>query len=238
MRKILLFIAALSCVSFAASAQDTQAPAPQAQPTTPPPQVLPPAAAPETPDAARPIVIDKPIPLDQKKFDEAAAAYDAKDYTKAFRLFSELAGQYDLAAMRNVALMMRDGLGTEKDPEGAEDMMKEAARHGLVNAQYDLGEMLLDGAAGPPDREKALPWLERAASAGHPVAQYRLAELYEEGLVVPKDLGVAEVLYAEAAKHGVPGALDRLKTLKGWKETPKELLPDQPTPSQAPLTKP
>ncbi|HWA30668.1 MAG TPA: tetratricopeptide repeat protein [Rhizomicrobium sp.] len=238
MRKFLI-IAALSCVAFAVHAQDAQppAPAPEAQPTAPPAQALPPASS-KAPDAATPFVITHPIPLDQKKFDEAAAAYDAKDYDKAYKLFTELADEYDIAAMRNVALMTRDGLGTKKDPEKAEDMMREAAKRGLVNAQADLGVMLLDGAAGDPDPKAALPWLEMAASAGHPVAEYRLAQLYEAGDAVPKDMGVAEVLYAEAAKHGVPGALDRLKTLKGWKETPKELLPDQPPPEQDAPAKP
>jgi len=229
MRPILIL--AVLVFATCASAQDAQAPAPDAQPTAPPAQVLPPTDGTPPPDTARPIIITKPIPLDQKKFDEAAAAYDAKDYDKAYKLFTELADEYDLGAMRNVALMTRDGLGTKKDPELAEDMMEEAAKRGLVNAQSDLGVMLLDGAAGPPDPKKALPWLEMAASVGHPIAQYRLAQLYEAGDVVPKDMGIAEVLYAEAAKHGVPGALEHLKALKGWKETPKELQPD-PAPAK------
>jgi len=168
-------------------------------------------------------IVVPPTPLDQKKFDQAAAAYDAKDYATAYKLFTELADEYDIAAMRNVALMTRDGLGTDKDPKRAEDMMKEAARRGLPTAQYDLGEMLLDGAAGPPDAEAALPWLEMASSAGHPIAQFRLGELYEDGTAVPKDVKVAELLYGAAARRGYDPALQRLKTLKGWTTVPKEL---------------
>ena len=168
-------------------------------------------------------VFVEPTPLDQKKFDSAAAAYDAKDYDTAYKLFTELADDYDIAAMRNVALMTRDGLGCEKDPERAQKMMQEAAKRGLPTAQSDLGIMLLDGAAGPPDPKAALPWLELAATAGHPIAQYRLAQLYEEGTAVPKDMEAAVLLYAESARHGYDPALQRLMAIKGWKTPPKEL---------------
>ena len=214
MRPILILAAVLFTAS--ASAQDAQTP-PAA-----PAQNAPVQNPDKLPLPAEPIMV-KPTPLDQKKFDEAAAAYDAKDYGKAYKLFTELADEYDVAAMRNVALMTRDGLGTEKDAERAEAMMKEAAKRGLPTAQYDLGAMLLDGAAGPPDRKAALPWLELAASAGHPLAQYRLGQLYEEGEAVPKDVKVAELLYAAAARRGYDPALQRLKALEGWTTVPAEL---------------
>jgi hypothetical protein len=215
MRPILI----LATVFFAAAAQaqdaqDTQDITPMHAPAPPPDMQE------KTPAQS---VVVPPTPLDQKKFDRAAAAYDAKDYTTAYKLFTELADEYDVAAMRNVALMTRDGLGTDKDPARAEDMMKEAARRGLPTAQYDLGEMLLDGAAGPPDAEAALPWLEMAASSGHPIAQFRLGELYEDGTAVPKDVKVAELLYGAAARRGYDPALQRLKVLKGWTTVPKEL---------------
>ncbi|MGN6147705.1 MAG: tetratricopeptide repeat protein [Rhizomicrobium sp.] len=234
MRPILILAAVLFTAS--ASAQDAQTPPPAPAADAPKADAK---TAPQAP--ARPIFI-KPTPLNQQKFDEAAAAYDAKDYDKAYKLFTELADEYDVAAMRNVALMTRDGLGTEKDPERAQDMMKEAARRGLPTAQYDLGEMLLSGAAGKPNRKAALPWFELAASAGHPLAQYRLAQLYEEGDVVPKDVSVAELLYAAAARRGYDPALQRLKELKGWTTVPAELyapgpddaVPDPVQPAAAP----
>ena len=57
----------------------------------------------------------------------------------------------DIAAMRNVAMMLRQGLGTDKDPKGAEDLYQRAAEAGLPTAQADLADMLLKGEAGPPD---------------------------------------------------------------------------------------
>ena len=202
MMRSLLLVCVCLCVSLAAPAQD-------ATPDKPP--VLP------------------YVPGDQVKFDRGVAAYDAGDYATAFRIFSELATNFDLGAMRNVALMERDGLGTAKDPKAAEDLMEKVARRGLPTAQSDLGVMLMDGAAGPPDEKAALPWLVKAAQAQHPTAQFRLGELYEEGVVVPKNDTVAELLYGTAARHGVTGAAQRLMALKGWTSLPPGFM-DGPDP--------
>ena len=43
-------------------------------------------------------------------FNEAVKAYDAGNYAEAFKLFSSI-DDTDLAAMRNVAFMLRKGLG-------------------------------------------------------------------------------------------------------------------------------
>lgn len=176
----------------------------------------------------------------QARFDDGTAAYDAGDYEKAYSIFRELADNDDIAALRNVALMERRGLGTDKDPQAAIADYKEAAEKGLPTAQSDLAEMYLDGEAGPPDPKAALPWLERAVAANHPMAQFHLAELYEKGEAVPKDLQMAEFLYAAAAAHGVEAATERLSELKGFPApgTP-EADPDPPPPaSTIPVPKP
>ena len=85
---------------------------------------------------------DPPAPIvqpgNQKKFDQGRAAYDAKDYDTAFKIFSELADDYDLAAMRNVALMERDGLGTRQRPKArAKRDGAKPRKRGLPTAQAD-----------------------------------------------------------------------------------------------------
>src|SRR5665213_1403646 len=137
-------------------------------------------------------------------FDSGVAAYDAGDYEKAFKIWWDLRFE-DLAAMRNLGMMLRKGLGTPKDPAQAEEIYLRAAEAGLPTAQADLADMYLKGEVGPPSLERALPLLEAAAAANHPVAQFQLGELYETGAppVVPQDLEVARQLYASAAKHGM-----------------------------------
>jgi hypothetical protein len=56
-----------------------------------------------------------------KIFDSGVAAYDAGNYPQAFKIWWGL--QYeDLAAMRNLAMMLRKGQGVAKDPKKAEEI--------------------------------------------------------------------------------------------------------------------
>jgi TPR repeat protein len=165
------------------------------------------------------------VPGDQAKFDRGAAAFDAGDYVTAYKVFSKLARHGDLAAMRNVALMQRKGLGTDKDPDAAQDLYLYVANAGMPTAQYDLAEMLLNGEAGDPDPKGALRWLLLAAEAQHPLAQYELGKMYEAGTVVPQDLAKAQTLYEAAAARGVWDATVRLAALKG---EPPPVPPTQP----------
>ncbi|MDB5734190.1 MAG: Sel1 domain protein repeat-containing protein [Alphaproteobacteria bacterium] len=144
-------------------------------------------------------------------FDSGVAAYDAGNYQQAFRIWWDL--QYeDIAAMRNIAMMLRKGQGTAKDPKRAEEIYQRAAEAGLPTAQADLADMLLKGEAGPPDLESALPLLQAAAAANHPVAQFQLGQLYETGAppLVVQNLDLARQLYAAAASHGMKEAAARL----------------------------
>lgn len=148
----------------------------------------------------------------KQTFDSGVAAYDAGKYEEAFRIFKSIDDE-DVAAMRNVALMLRKGQGVDRDPKAAEEEFRRAADAGLPTAAADLGEMLMNGEAGPPDPGGAVPWLTMAAAAHHPVAEFELGELYETGRGVAKDIEVARQLYTEAAARDVPGAKERLAAL-------------------------
>lgn len=151
------------------------------------------------------------------QFDRGLQAYDAGDYPRAYALWNDIRDD-DLAALRNVAMMLRTGKGVEKDTQKAAILMARVADTGLplfpvIASEADLGEMLLDGEAGPPDPAKAAFWLKLAADAGHPVAAYRLAGLFETGAGVPQDLDAARAYYDIAARAGYKDAAERLKDL-------------------------
>jgi TPR repeat protein len=148
----------------------------------------------------------------QAGFDAGLKAYDAGDYKTAYKTWGKI-GEYDLAALRNVALMLRKGQGVDKDPETALKKMLQAADLGLVTAQADAGEMIANGEAGPPDKAAAVPLLGRAAAAGHPIAAFELAMIYEEGQAVPQDLKQACRLYRIGAGAGIAEAEKRLAAL-------------------------
>jgi len=155
-----------------------------------------------------------PLAGDQETFDRAAAEYDAGNYENAYGMFLYLADHNDIAAMRNVALMKRKGIGCDRDPEGARDYLKKAAEGGLATAAADLADMLLKGEGGPPDPEAALHWLKVAALARHPRAEYELGKMYETGNIVPKDIPMAKMLYEDAAAADMADANARLTALK------------------------
>jgi len=147
-------------------------------------------------------------------FATGVAAYDAGDFEKAFKVWWELRFE-DLAAMRNLGMMLRKGIGTEKNPKRAEEIYLRAAEVGMPTAQADLADMYIKGDLGPPDLAAALPLLARAAAANHPGAQFQLGEFYETGAppLVPKDLEKARELYAAAAQSGMPEAIARSQFL-------------------------
>ena len=147
-------------------------------------------------------------------FASGVAAYDAGDYQKAFKIWWELRYE-DLAAMRNLGMMLRKGQGTEKDPKKAEEIYLRAAEVGMPTAQADLADMYIKGELGDPDLSAALPLLARAAAANHPGAQFQLGEFYETGAppLVPQDLEKARELYAAAARSGMPEAIARSQFL-------------------------
>lgn len=155
------------------------------------------------------------------QFDAGVAAYDAGDYPKAFQLWWDLRYE-DVAAMRNAAMLLRKGQGTDKDPAKAEELYERAAEAGLPTAQADLADMLLKGEDGHQDVARALPWLKRAAAADHPLAQFELGEMYEVGVppLVPRDIEIARQLYTAASSHGMKDAADRLAALPPPSATP------------------
>lgn len=171
-------------------------------------------------------------------FDSGVAAYDAGNYEQAFKIWWDLQFE-DVAAMRNVAMMLRKGQGVQRDPRRAEMIYERAAKAGLPTAQFDLADMLLKGEAGDPDPKAALPLLRAAAKANHPMAQFQLGWIYESGAngLVPVNLELARELYAAAAARGVKDAADRLAVI-GPPSPPPPTAQPVPAPTQATLTPP
>ena len=172
-------------------------------------------------------------------FDAGVVAYDAGKYEQAFKIWWDL--QYeDIAAMRNVAMMLRKDQSTARPPRRAVTIYERAAEAGLPTAQADLANMLLKGEAGEPDSKAALPLLQ-AAAANHPLAQVQLAQMFETGAggLVPQNLDVDRQLYASAASRGIKEAAERLRIIgPSPANAPATALTGAPATSQATLSPP
>lgn len=149
----------------------------------------------------------------EAQFAEGVTAYDGQNYARAFELWLPLAQNGDLAAQRNVAHLLRRGLGVEQDLPRARKFYQRSAEFGFVTSQTNLAVMLLNGEGGKEDPEQAAVWFDRAARGGDPIAQYNLGRLYEQGIGVEADTARALGWYALAARLGSQPALDRLAEL-------------------------
>lgn len=147
------------------------------------------------------------------RFDQGVAAYDSGDYQTAYRIWDELARDNDLAAMRNVAQLLRQGKGVEKNPKRAFKLYQDAAEKGLVTAMANVGDMYLAGEGVEKNAEAAAAWYARAATAGLSLAQWKLADMYDAGNGVQKDPARARALLERAARNGYAPAQARLKSM-------------------------
>jgi TPR repeat protein len=147
------------------------------------------------------------------RFDQAVAAYDAGDYEAAYRMWSELAAEDDLAAMRNAAQLLRQGKGVAKDTKAAFELYMEAAEKGLVTAMANVGDMYLAGEGAEKNPQAAAAWYARAATAGLSLAQVKLAEMYEQGNGVERDPARARALIERAARNGYAPAQAKLAAM-------------------------
>ena len=140
------------------------------------------------------------LPMDESAMVLASgiAAFEAKEFRRAFQLLAPLAARGDAEAQFRVAVMSQNGLGGVVNEARAFSLMRDAARqeHGL--AQHGLGVMYLYGECVEKDEREAADWFRRAAAQGLAGAMMTLGMMYEQGLGVERDAEQAKQLYARA----------------------------------------
>jgi TPR repeat protein len=80
-------------------------------------------------------------------------AFASGDYKKAFDDFSRGASKAHTPAVYRLAMMYKDGRGTNKNITAARDLLELAARHGHLFAKRDLASLHISGVFG---RKKAI----------------------------------------------------------------------------------
>ena len=73
------------------------------------------------------------------------------------------------------------GIGVPRSPTEEHSWLQRSARHGNVQAQYELGIALREGRGTVQDFDEARKWLQRAAEGGDGRAQYALGLMYRSG---------------------------------------------------------
>ncbi|MER7519030.1 tetratricopeptide repeat protein [Streptomyces sp. NPDC126499] len=107
----------------------------------------------------------------------------AKDVVAAEELFRAAAGEGDVIAQYNLAILLLDELGRPDVRDEALSLLESAARGGVDEAAVRLGDEL--DAAG--DANGAHRWYEAAAHAGNTDAMFAVASRYRDGIGVAVD---------------------------------------------------
>ena len=128
------------------------------------------------------------------------------DRRLAFNIYLECANKGIIESMVEVALMYRDGIGTEYNTSKAAWWFQKASDLNHDGAMFELGNMYLKGNGVERNIEKSIQLLERSAILGNKNSQYLLGRIYYEGIVVIKDLDKAINYLKLSSEKGNPNA--------------------------------
>jgi len=105
-------------------------------------------------------------PVAAGDLEDAAAAYKARDYQKALRLWKSLAEQGNVQLQLLLGLKYKEGIGVPKDDAKVAYWLTKAAKQGDEYAQTELGVMYRYGHGVPEDYVLAYAWLSITAARG------------------------------------------------------------------------
>ncbi|SFR81684.1 SPOR domain-containing protein [Sphingomonas jatrophae] len=136
-------------------------------------------------------------------------AWQAGDYQKAVKAWTDPAAAGDADAQFNLAQAYKLGRGVPLDLRQAEAWYRKAADQGHRQAGAMLGLIMFQNG----DRKGALPWIQKAADAGDPRAQYVYGTALFNGDETVRDYPRAYALMTKAAAAGLPQAQASLKQM-------------------------
>ncbi len=149
---------------------------------------------------------------------DAVAAIHRKDYPTAVRLLQPLAEAGDAQAQNRLATLYYHGHGVRESDALALQWFERAARQGLAEAQFALGNMHAYGLARLPDNQDAqrvaAQWYFEAARQGHAEAAYSLGILFLTGSGVTPSEREARKWIERAAAAGHADAQAYLKAAR------------------------
>lgn len=113
-------------------------------------------------------------------FEQGVKAYEAKQFTDAYTLFSDSAQKDDPNAMVNLGVMAMQGKGCDRDIEAAKAWFAQAAEKGNMHGMMSLAQIYEKGLDGTPNEAEALRYYRDAADIGHIDAQFKAGMMLRE----------------------------------------------------------
>jgi len=108
---------------------------------------------------------------------QAADAYQRRDYERAFSNWNKAANLGNAVAQYELARLYRQGWGTEMDLSLAFEKNQRSAQQNLPQAQFQLAQDYLKGEQIDKNETLALYWMQSAADQGHVKAKDYLERL-------------------------------------------------------------
>ena len=134
--------------------------------------------------------------------DQCTSLYDQEQFSEAFPVCNQAAGQGDASAQFNLSKMYYFGQGVKQDDAEAVKWYRKAAEQGHTRAQFNLGANYTFGEGVTQDYAEAVKWYRKAAEQGYARAQRKLGVNYDNGQGVKQDSAEAAKWYRKAAEQG------------------------------------
>ena len=145
---------------------------------------------------------------------EAHTAYNAKDYIKAFELYTQLAESGNADAKTSLAFMYQKAQACEKDDAKALELYIQAAKENQPYALFNLAILYSNGIGGvEKDLNQAHELHKKAAENKVPPAMYEVALMLERGVGCTQDYKQAAFWYEKGASFGHLGSFNNLGAL-------------------------
>jgi len=143
-------------------------------------------------------------------YDEAASAFNSKDYGTAYREFRALAEQGDAQGQNGLGVLYENGWGVPKDFRTAVEWYVLAVKQGSAMAQFNLAGMYKAGKGVDLNLQEASRLYRLSAEQGLAGAQRNLGFFYVTGQGVLQNHQEAVRWYRLAADQGDAEAQYRL----------------------------
>jgi len=129
-----------------------------------------------------------------------------RDFVAAAGWYRKAADRDDEMGLCNLAVLLLQGNGVEKDPAQGIALLTKAADQGSAFAKCRLAICYEQGEGVTQDYARCVHWYRQSADEGFGPAINNLADKYEKGLGVPQDLAKAFELYTVAAEKNIVAA--------------------------------
>jgi TPR repeat protein len=161
-----------------------------------------------------------PVHLEAVKTEESETYYEGlrerlkneEDPETITNLLKQLLPTRDIDVVCELAWRIKQGLGTEANPQEALKMFNQAMEDfpDCGHPLYGLGNMYETGTGVPMDKEEAVRLFRMGAEKGYKFAQTHLAKALQEGDGVPRDLVEACKWFEAASEQGCEVAMHEL----------------------------